>query len=227
MRSLRRHSSPPAADPFAPIEVAVGAMLGLVAVVVSAILVLAGVQAVSGHGDVTFFGFQDTVCVEAEAGPIGIQGSADGVDEFPTTSARGSTTPSEYSVCADRASLGEQVAASADGLLSLVLVVGAGVLVRRTIRTARAVGLFTDDAAHTTRDLGWFLVVLSVAWPVGARTGAGVVVAAAIPDQDWWAQVTYGYPVSATLLLTGLGVLSFARILRLAVPLQDEADLTV
>lgn len=112
-------------------------------------------------------------------------------------------------------------------MLQLLLAVGGSLLVVRLIRTANKVGLFAAEAARCTRELGWFLVVMSLVWPIGGRAGIGFVVAGAIPQQHWWSQITYGIPISFAVLLTGLGVLSFARILRLAVPLQTEADLTV
>ena len=219
-------------DPFAPIEVAATVVLALMGTVIAIFLVSAGVEvATKGHTDVTLFSFEDAPCVTADAGPIGIKGSdPDPVngEVFPPTSSRGLTSPSSYQVCLQHATVGERVAASMEGLLSFGMAVGSALLVRRAIRRARRRGLFTPESAAATRGIGWFLVVMSVALPVGSQIGTGIVVAAAVPDQHWWMEVADGFlPVSFTLLLIGLGVLSFARILRVAVPLQEEAELTV
>lgn len=227
----RRTKVPAGQDPFAPIEGAVTAMLALVvASFVVGLVVVAGQRLTGGSGELQLFEFERHVCVSADAGPIGVESrdATPGHEAFPHTSARGSAATQSYQVCVDHASFGEQLAGSAGGLLSAGTFLGTGVLLRGLIGRARRQGLFTAPTAGATRRLGWFLVVMSVAVPVGSRLGTGVVVAAAVPDQRWWSQAASGFlPASLAVLLAGLGVLSFARILRLAVPLQEEAALTV
>jgi hypothetical protein len=216
-------------DPFAPIDFGVTVLLGFFGILTTLGVVVVGVQVARGHGDdVSVFNFDDRVCVTAAAGPIG-WGGTDGEPEpeFPVMTARGSTSPDTYEVCLQDPSFGEQLAGSAEGLLSFLLVIGGCLMVRRVIRTARRNGLFTDLAATATRRLGWFLLAMSFAWPLGARLANGIVVSHAVEDQSWSDQLDYHPWPSLSLLLIGLGILSFARILRLAVPLQEEAELTV
>jgi hypothetical protein len=216
-------------DPFAPIDFGVSVLLGFIGILVALGVVIVGVQVATGHGDdVSAFNFDETVCVTAAAGPIGWGTTDDAPQhEFPVLTARGSIGPETYDVCLDHASFGEQLAGSMEGLLSVVVVVGGAALVRRTIRLARRVGLFTATSSAATRRLGWFFLIASVAWPLGSRIGNGIVVSHAVEDQSWSDQLDYHPWPSLSLLLIGLGVLSFARILRLAVPLQEEAELTV
>ena len=220
-----------AGDPFAPIEVALDVILAFLAIAFALGLVVAAVSSLTGHdAGGRLFSFDDPTCVTADAGGIGIEGTEpDPItgEVFPPTSSRGSTVTDAYRVCLRHPSFGEQLAASADGLLSFALLIGTALLVRRVIRDARRDGLFTPRPARSTRHLGWLLVTMSVLWPLAAQVGTGVVVAAAVDGQQWSGQLLRSSPVSCTLLLTGLGVLTFARILRLAVPLQEEAALTV
>lgn len=232
MQRRNRKRTRLAADPFAPIEVAVDAILALLGFTLLLGVGLLGVSALAGErsdATLTFFSFEETVCVTADAGPIGTMATdpVPGRPAFPSTTSRGTTSTDSYRVCVAHASLGEQVAASAEGLLSLALTIGVALLIRSAIRTARRDGLFTDRTARAVRRLGWVLIVASVLVPVATKIGIGVVVAAAVADQGWAAQLATGTAPSFPLLLTGLGVLSFARILRLAVPLQEEVALTV
>jgi Ni/Fe-hydrogenase subunit HybB-like protein len=108
----------------------------------------------------------------------------------------------------------------------VVFAIGSLLLIRRVIRKARRVGLFTEATAARTRHLGWFLLVMTGLWPFVAAAGRGVVVAAAVRDESWTDQLL-SPGISIALVVVSFGVLTFARILRRAVPLQDDVNATV
>lgn len=103
---------------------------------------------------------------------------------------------------------------------------GALVLIRRFIRTARRGGLFTQPTASAAGHLGWFLLLFAVLLPFAAAAGEGVVVAQAVRGTDWYEPLS-GPDLSLVLVITALGVLTMARVLARAVPLQEEVDATV
>ena len=58
------------------------------------------------------------------------------------------------------------------------------------------------------------------------QEGAEVVVAQAVRGTDWYEPLS-GPDLSLVLVITALGVLTMARVLARAVPLQEEVDATV
>ena len=113
----------------------------------------------------------------------------------------------------------EPVGATVFGLVSLVLI-------RRTIVRARRDGHFSPATAARTRQLGWFVVLMTTAYPLAAAAGRGVVVSAAVREVSWTSQLAHPH-ISIALLVVGLGVITFGRILGRAASLQQEVDLTV
>lgn len=99
-------------------------------------------------------------------------------------------------------------------------------LLRRVIRTGRKDGLFVDATADRIRDLGWFLVGYAVVWPL-VVSAAGAVIVDSVVRGAHWAAVLLHPDLSFAMVVVALGVLSMSRILRHAVPMQEEIDATV
>ncbi len=209
-------------DPFAPIEAAVIIVLAFIGLTFGGFAGLAAYDAVANddHIDVTLFEFHSPACASVADG-IGVSEPSD-----LTLRPGGSVVEESFNVCVRHPSWAQQLAASADGLASMVFLIGSGVLILRAIRRARRDGLFTIAVAHSLRLLGWFLLAMSLLVPICRALGSGVIVAAAIEGQEWWGQLGGALP-SFIVLLVGLGVITFARIMRLTVPLQEEVTLTV
>ncbi|WP_028643401.1 DUF2975 domain-containing protein [Nocardioides sp. URHA0020] len=218
-------------DPLAPIDIAVTALLALLAGGLALLAVIAIVDlAVHGSTDVRVLGIGQPTCVTAESGDVPWGGSgaqeppAEGVVGLHTDVARQRATQAE--VCLKDPTPMQQAAGSLATLGDIVFAVGGLLLVQRVVRTARRRGLFTEETADRTRQLGWFLLVMTLLWPVLAGAGTGVVLSAAVRDVSW-RRGLLSADLSYTLLVVAIGVLTFARILRQAVPLQEEVDSTV
>lgn len=190
------------------------------------------VHAATGRGWETSFSQigQDSPCVtvpndatvipsgsaEGDRGPYvpGLDRSAATVDTAATR------------ICLRHAGLGLQIAASGRDLADQVVMLGGFILVLRAIRAARRHGLFTAGPARRVRELGWFLLGGAVLGPVLASVGRWAVLRDAVRDANLW-QSMLQPGISWTLVVVAAGVLTFARILGRAVPLQDEVALTV
>ncbi|WP_193612545.1 DUF2975 domain-containing protein [Nocardioides lijunqiniae] len=132
----------------------------------------------------------------------------------------------EVEICLSEPTRWQKTASALEPLGLLVFVLGSLLLVRRVIEGARRSGLFTEVTAARTRQLGWFLLVMTLVWPFVAAAGRGVVVEAAVRGGTWTGQLFHP-GISVSLVVVSLGVLSVARVLRRAVPMQDELDATV
>jgi hypothetical protein len=128
--------------------------------------------------------------------------------------------------CLDDPTFWQKAASTLDPVGGAVLVIGGLVLTRRVIRGGRREGLFTEGTATRTRQLGWFLLMMTLAWPFVGAAGRGVVVQAAVPRESWIDSLAHpGVP--GALVVVSLGILTVARVLRRAVPLQEEVDATI
>lgn len=210
-------------DPLAPIDTAVSVLATfiLVLLVISVAATTFGSGSMMGNG---------TGCVTVDQGTLGVSGGgpaadipiATRVDENVTT------TSSQTRVCVHDADAWQQAVAAAPGWVSLALFLGFAWLTRRLVRTARRTGLFTRAVARRTRTIGWYLLVGGLVSSL-ATLLAGSILVDSVTDGIRWTddldQLTTTLPW--TLLLVAAGVLTFARVLERAVPLQDDADATI
>lgn len=138
----------------------------------------------------------------------------------------GSARAEQIAVCIKNPTVFQKTASALEPVGDLVFAVGSLFLLRRAIREGRRCGPFTARFARRVRQLGWFMLVMSAAWPFLAAAGRGVVLEAVVPRRTWT------YPlfepgISVTIIVVSLGVLTTARLLQRAVALQEEADQTV
>ena len=212
-------------DPFAPVEAVVSIGLGLF---LGGLLVFVGIATVQlmTDGDTTVsvgaIG-SDHACALV---PNEVVPHATDVPQGDLRRDVGRVHAEEVELCLSDPSLGQRAASALTPVGDLIFVIGGLLLVRRVIRAGRRGGLFTDVMATRTRQLGWFLLVMTVVWPFVAAAGAGVVVEAAVRRGQWTDLL--GHPSgSLGLVVVSFGILTVARILRRAVALQEEVDATI
>lgn len=234
-RDGKTQATKPAGDPFAPVEFVTGALLAITLGGMLFFAVLAGVQvATSGQTSFSFAGIgSDSTCVTVPSsspgiGPFDASGNGyqrtEGISRFRSSEAH--YRADSWFICLKQPTSGQYWAARVEPVGQFVFGLGALVLIRRFIRTARRCGLFTQPTASAARHLGWFLLLFAVLLPFAAAAGEGVVVAQAVNGADWY-DLLWGPDLSLVLVITALGVLTMARVLARAVPLQEEVDATV
>jgi hypothetical protein len=212
-------------NPFAPLETVVSVMLTYLLLALAGVAVIAAVSLASGQGT------NVTVATIGERQACATVGnstvpSATEVSQRDVRRAVASVRAAEVEVCLSRPTFWQKAASVLEPVGFLAFSLGSLFLVRRVIEGARATGLFTDKTAARTRHLGWFLLAMTFAWPFVAAAGRGVVVQAAVRDEGWSGQLFHP-GISLSLVVVSLGVLSVARVLGRAVPMQDELDATV
>ncbi|NYD40244.1 DUF2975 domain-containing protein [Nocardioides panaciterrulae] len=224
----------PQRDPFGPVEVVVNWLLWLVVGGFLACLAVAALQVATGHSVSVSYATigDDDSCVVAAGGssvPIVYRSGpgyrpSEGV--YGLRHSEASASSDTWRICLSDATWWQWSAARVEPVGQLAFVVVSLLLIRRTIWVARTAGMFTPETARRTRRLGWFVLAWSLTWPFLAAAGRGVVISAAVRHQSWVRELTHPH-ISLVLVVVGVGILTFARILRLAVPLQEEVDATV
>lgn len=211
-------------DPLAPLDLGVTAVSALVAIILVVFIPL------SVFGEGTFLGFGDTeACAWSTPGAVGWFEDDDG--GRPSSGVVGlrdhaRSFPTSLEICDTDPGVAVRLAAAVPDGADLLLLLGFLLLTRRLIGTARRHGLFTEMVAARTRTLGWFLLVGSLVAAAAAAAASGVVVSSAVRDVAWAVNLGH-FDMPWTLVLVGLGVLTFARVLRLAVALQADHDATI
>lgn len=222
-------------DPFAPVEFVTAILLGITLTAMLVFAILAGVQvATAGRTSLSFAGIgSDSTCVTVPFSSPGIAAfdasgngyqRIEGISRFRSSEAR--YRADSWHICLKQPTPGQYWAARVEPVGQFAFGLGALVLIRRFMRTARRGGLFTQPTASTARHLGWFLLLFATLLPFAAAAGEGMVVSQAVSGVDWYDLL--GRPdLSLVLVVTALGVLTMARVLARAVPLQEEVDATV
>lgn len=215
-------------DPLAPIEIAVTALLTVGLFFISTFGAFALVSlAVSGSTNVTVLGIGEPTCATVSPGTVSWGGSGEGGEgPMGLREDAASSFSTQAEICLQDPTWAQRIAGGLDPIGAGVLGLVGLLLIRRAVRTARRGGLFTPSTAARTRELGWFLLGMSVVFPLVAAAGRGVVLVAAVSDASWTSGLR-DIDLSFTMIVVAIGVLTFARVLRQAVPLQEEVDTTV
>lgn len=137
-----------------------------------------------------------------------------------------SVSAEELRVCLDDPSTAQQAAAAVAPVGSLVLGLGGLFLARRAIRVGRRAGFSSLALADAVRLAGWFLVVMTVAWPVLAALARQVALGP-VGAESTWADVLLGPPGHLGMAIMSLAVLATAGLLRHAARLQADVDATI
>ncbi|WP_345266548.1 hypothetical protein [Nocardioides nanhaiensis] len=137
-----------------------------------------------------------------------------------------SVTAEELRVCLDDATPTQEAAAAVAPVGSLVLGLGGLFLARRAIRAGRREGFSSLALANAVRLTGWFLVVMTIAWPVLAAVARQVALGP-VGAESTWADILLEPPGHLGMAIMSLGVLTTAGLLRHAVRLQADVDATI
>ncbi|MCW2851002.1 MAG: hypothetical protein JWM84_666 [Nocardioides sp.] len=212
-------------NPFRPLETVVSVLLAYLLLALAVTGVIAVVGLALGQGtDVSVATIGERQAC-ATVGNTTVP-SATEVSQRDLRRGLASARAEEVEICLSDPTFWQKSASVLEPAGALVFVLGSLLLVRRVIEGARRSGLFTHETAGRARLLGWFLLAMTLAWPFVAAAGRGVVVEAAVRDAGWAGQLFHP-GISLSLVVVSLGVLSVARVLRRAVPMQDELDATV
>jgi hypothetical protein len=214
---------PPSTDPLAPIEFVVTVVSALLALLflVTIPLTVFGSGSVLGIGD-------SEACATVRSGAVpyfvadGVRPS-EGVEGLRSTAR---SWPERLQICDRHPSLGVKAASVVSIGLDLGLLLGFLWLTRRLVRIVRSQRLFTPAAAACARALGWFLLLGSVAVAMAGSVARGIVISSAVDDVSWTDGLR-DFDMPWTVIIAGVGVLSFSRVLRQAVELQDDVDTTI
>ncbi|MDK1472264.1 DUF2975 domain-containing protein [Streptomyces sp. 549] len=209
-------------NPLEPMSTAVTAIVtlvaGLVGVGLLAALFVDGVH-VLGVGD-------KPVCVMDTATTVSVgEAPTGGLKPVPGATVDLSAHPN---YCTEDPSTVQSLLNTTTQLIPFVFIVGALLLVLQLIRSAERDGLYTARTAERLRRLGWWLLAGSVLTAIAVATAEKALIDSLSQGGDisvvsgLW---TWDAPFMA--ILTGLGVLSFARIMRVGITMREDLDGTV
>lgn len=203
-------------SPLEPIATVVTLLLGLTgfALAASAVATVVGTGSIMGLG-------QGIVFVDV----TGLAGSD--IQAMPWTPHDGvSTNTIGYRFFDANPDVGQRVWYTLTLLPGGVLFVGALLLAYRLIRGAERGGIYTEATIKRLRTLGWFLLSGALAKMVVEMVPANRLLATMVTDQVGWIGPVH-WDIPWTVLLTAVGLLSLARILRIGAEMRDDLQGTV
>ncbi|MFE7672049.1 hypothetical protein ACFU5N_07490 [Streptomyces albidoflavus] len=130
-------------------------------------------------------------------------------------------------LCAEEPTTWQRVLSVARTAPTTVLLVGGLYLLDRLLRLAAREGVHTSGTAARLRVLGWWLLLGSLVVETAASVAGGLLLNTLTDDEvadAAWAQL-WSAPYLA--VLTGLGLLTFARIVGASARMRDELDAVV
>ena len=207
-------------NPMFPLHTAAKVVLGVAfAVVVDGALMAA-------FGVTSFLGFGSNVetCVNAPWGVAHVNGIGNPLGGLRPGI---STAPGTFQVCANQPGITQRLLSDLTTVPSGLLYVGLAVLVIQLARTTAGQGTFTLRTAGQLRRLAWVLMI-------GELVAGGVRAAATLELFD--SMTTYRtspvavvefWPFPWLALFVSLGLLTFARIVRLGVTMREENEATI
>jgi Protein of unknown function (DUF2975) len=141
---------------------------------------------------------------------------------------RGEVTPNTigYHFVVSHPDIGQRVWYTLTMFPGFLLFTGALLLVYRLIRGAARDGIYTSATAKRLRAIGWFLLIGALARATVEMVAANRMLATMVTNQVGWIG-PIGWQLPWTMLLTAVGLLSFARIMRLGAIMQDDLQGTV
>ncbi|MEU1803880.1 hypothetical protein [Streptomyces sp. NPDC019937] len=127
--------------------------------------------------------------------------------------------------CAQEATTGQSILANIGSLTSLVAWIGGLFLLNRLLGNAARTGIHTPQTASRLRLLGWWLLVGSVI----TQTVAAFAQTALLDTLSRSAELSAGAWIQAwdppyLAILTGSGLLAFARITRVGSKMREDLE---
>ena len=131
------------------------------------------------------------------------------------------------SLCINHATLGQQLLTALTQVPGFVFYGVALVLLWWLLNGARRYGPFTAVNAHRVRFIGWWLIAGGIVTSSVARVAHNVLIGAMMQSSaaPRWFNNLPSLPVSA--VLTGLGLIVIARIIRVGAQMNDDLAGTV
>lgn len=211
----------PGKDPLAPLEGIVGVLL---AFLVGLVLVFGVAMTFTDGG--SMLGVGDTeVCVDNASIPmISDDGPSSSDREILGFKAHTESRPGETTVCNTAPGVKEQVLSALSVAPTFLMFLGFLFLTNRSIKRARAEGLFTTATARRVQWLGRYLLVGLLVAAVIEWLAKGLLLSTMVEGKGWADGPAY---VSIASVIGALGIVTVGRILQRAVELQDEADATI
>lgn len=197
-----------------------------IASAITALVVLTGIAGVVGLGvlvlnlpNTSAFGIGgDTVCATDPNTSTSV--------EYPRGLPGVSTNAEGVRLCAENPSTYQQVLAALVQLPALLAFVVALVLVRRFLRRAQAHGVYSATVPRAVRDVGGFIVVASLLVTLcQSFANASLIDTMTDSGPGFYYSTQWNPPLMP--VLTGLGVLTFARIMRIGAEMRADLDGTI
>ncbi|GED89308.1 hypothetical protein TNCT6_63930 [Streptomyces sp. 6-11-2] len=130
--------------------------------------------------------------------------------------------------CTEAPSTVQSLLNTATQLAPFIFVVGALLLALWVIRSAARDGLYTTQTAERLRRLGWWTLAGSVLTAIATSMVEKALIASLSLNSDISAlSGLWSWDVPFMAILAGLGVLSFARIMRVGITMREDLDGTV
>jgi hypothetical protein len=205
------------ADPFQPISAVVRLLLWFCGL----IFVVAALLTVFGHANL-FSWRSDSVCVIAVNPPTAL--STAGLKPDVSGGVTG------IDICTKTPSVGQRLLSTLDQAPDPLLFIGVLLSIWLLIRDAERHGLYTTSMATRLRGIGWLLLLGGLAVMIIQGEAASCLATSMLePTPETgapWLDLDY-WQVPTVTLLTALGVLSFARIMRIGSVLREDLEGTV
>ncbi|WP_281155624.1 DUF2975 domain-containing protein [Streptomyces sp. HYC2] len=139
------------------------------------------------------------------------------------------TTDAHPEYCTEAPRTVQSLLNTATQLAPFIFVVGALLLALWVIRSAARDGLYATQTAERLRRLGWWILAGSVLTSIATSMAEKALLATLRLNSDISAVPAglLSWDVPFLAILTGLGVLSFARIMRVGITMREDLDGTV
>jgi hypothetical protein len=164
------------------------------------------------------------VCLSA--GPALLQRAGSGLSH-PGLAAGVSASWGTASLCTAHPTVGQALAFALTLLPNAVLVLGLLYLVKRLARTAADDGVYTPKAARLVHILGWWLLVGSLVAAAAEALADVVLLGQLVTWPVDWGQWTTAWTVSWPTFWFGLGLIIFARFMRVSAEMRADLEGTV
>jgi len=205
------------ADVLEPIASTVRAL----SVLTTGVLGLGVLATVFGSG--SLFGFGDReVCAAGQVGVIGA--STDATVRGLSTASR--AFAGQVELCAQHPSVALRLVGTLTTLPTFLLFLGFLILVHRLIRAAQTHGIYSSETVRRVRLLGWYVLVGDLVAATVEAIMRGGVFAVQLP-RFGWASGLLTWHASFAVLLAGIGVITFARVMAVGAAMREDLEGTV
>lgn len=193
-------------------------------IAVAAVVIAAAITALFGLNNAFGIGQSHSTCTVAPSGLLKFNGS--GANLGGLTS--GVTTFAEsFNVCDQRPGTMQKFLVGASQAPTFLLLIGIAYLVVRLTRSVARDGIYTTRCAAQIRWLAWALLIGGLA-ASAVEAGARESLLASMTDYSLGASAFFQFwSFPWTFLFVTMGLLTFARFLRVGVRIREENDGTI